>query len=144
MPEPIKISTSKYRKEGKVDIDGNLWTVKLPGAATELKLSQAFRGVKLWAARMAKLDDRLESGKATDQELNDYEEYSKKYEANEQVIFGFFLNMFSDDTDDNTQVKQWVEETPMAIIQAAFEDIKNQANSGDKATDDAGTTPTDS
>ena len=53
MAEPVKISTSKHIKEGKVDIDGHIWTVKLPGAKTELRMSQVFRDNKLYAARIA-------------------------------------------------------------------------------------------
>lgn len=128
MAEPIKISTDKYNKQGKVNIDGHIWTVKLPGAGTELKLSQAFRGSKLWAARLKQLDSKIDNGKITDQELDNYEEYVDKYEKNEKIIFQFFYDVFRDDTKDNSEVKQWVNDTPTAIIQQAFEDIKQSAN----------------
>ena len=66
MAEPVKISTSKHIKEGKVDIDGHIWTVKLPGAKTELRMSQVFRDNKLYAARIANLDKKIDSDKYTD------------------------------------------------------------------------------
>lgn len=134
MAEPIKISTSKYTKSGKVDVDGNIWEVKLPGAATELRLSQAFRGSKLWAARLEKLDNKLEKGELTDAELDSYEEYKDKYEDNERVIFDFFSEMFQDGSKDNAEVKAWVESTPTAVIQAVFEDMKEQTEARNEQT----------
>lgn len=117
MAEPVKISTSKYTKSGKVDIDGKIWAVKLPGAGTELKLSQAQR-------RLTVLQQKVESGKATEEDLD-------RYDAYEQTIYDVFFNMFTDNTKDNSEVKAWINETPMAIIMMAFEDIKNSANGED-------------
>lgn len=114
MAEPVKITTSKYNKSGKVDIDGKIWSVKLPGAGTELRLSQAQRRLKV-------LDKLVESGNATEEDLD-------RYDAYEKTIYNIFFNMFRDSTDDNSEVKEWVEETPLAIIMLSFEDIKSQAN----------------
>ncbi len=135
MAEPIKISTSKYTKEGKVEIDGHLWTVKLPGAGTELRLSQAFRGSKLWSARINSMDKKIDAGTSTDADLDKYEEYNNKYNENEKIIFDFFSQMFQDGTEDNSEVKAWVENTPTSIIQQTFEDIKEQNDNNAKATD---------
>jgi len=132
MAEPIKISTKKYTKQGKVDVDGNIWEVKLPGAATELRLSQAFRGSKLWAARMSKLDEKIDSGKISDSELDSYEEYKEKYEENERIVFEFFSDMFQDGTEDNVSVKAWIDATPTLVIQAVFEDMKEQVDNTPK------------
>lgn len=132
MAEPIKISTKKYTKQGKVDVDGNIWEVKLPGAATELRLSQAFRGSKLWAARMSKLDEKIDSGKISDSELDSYEEYKEKYEENERIVFEFFSDMFQDGTEDNVSVKAWIDATPTSVIQAVFEDMKEQVDNTPK------------
>lgn len=132
MAEPIKISTKKYTKQGKVDVDGNIWEVKLPGAATELRLSQAFRGSKLWAARMSKLDEKIDSGKISDSELDSYEEYKEKYEENERIVFEFFSDMFQDGTEVNVSVKAWIDATPTSVIQAVFEDMKEQVDNTPK------------
>lgn len=117
MAEPVKISTNKYTKQGKVDIDGKIWSVKLPGAGTELKMSQAQR-------RLSVLERKVEAGEATEEDLD-------RYDAYEKTIYDVFFNMFKDDTKDNSEVKAWINETPMAIIMMAFEDIKNQANGDD-------------
>lgn len=114
MAEPIKISTGKYNKSGKVDIDGRIWTVNLPGASTELKLNQAQRRLNL-------LDKKVKDGSVTEEELDRYDEYEK-------VVYDTFTNIFKDDTEDNSEVKKWIDETPLAIIVMALEDIKASAN----------------
>lgn len=131
MSEPIVISTSKYNKQGKVDIDGHIWDVKLPGAGTELRLSQAFRANKLYNARIRELDKKIDADEVTEADLDRYEEYNAKYEESEKTIFSFFTNVFRDSTPDNSEVKKWVEDTPTSIIERAFEDVKKQANSKD-------------
>lgn len=123
MAEPVKISTNKYTKQGKVDIDGKIWSVNLPGAGTELKLSQAQRRLKV-------LDKKVEAGDATEEDLDRYDGYEK-------TIYDVFFNMFKDSTDDNSEVKAWIEETPMAIIMLAFEEIKGKANGKDSGQEDA-------
>lgn len=121
MSEPVSISTDKYTKEGKVEVDGKIWSVKLPGAGTELKLSQAQRRIKV-------LDKKIESDNATEEDLDRYDQYEK-------TIYDVFLNVFKDSTKDNSEVKEWVENTPFAIIMLAFEDIKNAANGEDNGSE---------
>lgn len=121
MAEPIKISTGKYNKEGKVEVDGKLWTVKLPGASTELRLNQAQR-------RLQVLDKKVQDGTATEADLDRYDDYEK-------TIYDTFLNIFQDDTEDNSEVSAWINETPMAIIVMALEDIKKQANATGQDTE---------
>lgn len=128
MPEPIKINTSKYNKQGKVDIDGHIWDVKLPGAGTELRLSQAFRASKLYSTRISLLDKKIGNETITEDELDKYETYAREYEDSEKTVLEFFTNMFIDGTPDNSEVKAWIAETPTAIIQLSFEDIKRNAN----------------
>lgn len=134
MAEPVKISTSKYNKQGKVDIDGNIWNVILPGAGTELRFSQASRACKMQAARIDLLDKKIDNGTITEAELDRYEEYSRKYEENERIVYQVFQNTFKDETKDNSHVKKWMDETPTAIIMLAFEDVKSQANSQEEGT----------
>lgn len=136
MAEPIKISTSKYTKQGKVDVDGNIWNVVLPGAGTELRFSQASRANKSAAARLELLDKKIDAGTITDQELDKYDEYSKKYEQTEKTISEVIFNIFRDGTKDNSDVKKWVNDTPLGIIILAFEDVKAQANDGNTETAD--------
>lgn len=143
MAEPLKISTSKYTKAGKVEVDGNIWSVKLPGAGTEMRFSQASRACKSSEARLGLLDKKIEAGTITESELDAYDEHAKKYEENERVIYGVFMDVFKDDTEDNSQVKKWMDETPTAIIMLAFNDVKGQAN-GEKVADDTAGTPTSS
>jgi ASC-1-like (ASCH) protein len=112
--EPIKINTGKYNKQGKVDVDGKIWTVKLPGAGTEMRLSQAQR-------RLTMLDQKVENKTATEEDLDKYDSY-------ELVVYETFKNMFKDNTKNNSEVSKWVEETPLAIMVQVFEDLKEQAN----------------
>lgn len=128
MAEPIKINTGKYTKQGEVDVDGHVWKVFLPGAGTELRFSQASRACKLAAARIDMLDKKIDKGTITESELDSYEEYSKKYEENEGVVYRIFQSTFRDSTNDNSEVKKWIDETPTAIIMMAFEDLKAQSN----------------
>ena len=109
--EPIKINTGKYNKQGKVDVDGKIWTVKLPGAGTEMRLSQAQR-------RLTMLDQKVENKTATEEDLDSYE----------LVVYETFKSMFKDNTKNNSEVSKWVEETPLAIMVQVFEDLKEQAN----------------
>lgn len=125
MAEPTKIRT--HNKKGKVDIDGHIWSVHLPGAGTELRFSQASRACKLYMARIDIIDKKIESGTATEEDLDKYEEYSRKYEENEKLVLDIFTNTFRDDTKDNTDVRKWVEDTPSVFIMRAFEDVRDQS-----------------
>lgn len=111
MAEAIKINTGKYKKSGHVEVDGMLWEVNLPGAATEMKLMQAQR-------RLQVLDKKIEAGEATEEDLD-------RYDAYETTVYGVFRTMFKDSTKDNSEVNKWIDETPLAFIVTAFEEIKN-------------------
>lgn len=126
MTEPLKISTSKYTKTGKVDIDGNIWDIHIPGAGTELRFSQASRACKLYQARIELLDKKIDEKTATEEDLNLYEDYCKKYEDNEGIIFDIFSSVFTDGKD-NKSVRKWIDETPTVVIIQAFEDARGQA-----------------
>lgn len=134
MAEPIKISTSKYTKSGKVDVDGHIWSVNLPGAGTEMRFSQASRACKSAEARLGLIDKKIDAGTVTEAELDSYDEHAKRYEDNERIIYDVFMAVFKDDTKDNSEVKKWMNDTPTAIIMLAFEDIKGQANDGSTGT----------
>lgn len=137
MAEPIKISTNKYTKQGKVDIDGNIWDAVLPGAGTELRFSQASRACKMQEARLALLDKKINDGTITAAELDQYEEYAKKFEENEAIIYDIFTKTFRDSTPDNSDVKKWIDETPTSIIMLAFEDVKSQGEDKNEEKNDS-------
>lgn len=138
MAEPIKISTKKYNSKGKVDIDGNIWDVTLPGAGTEMRLSQCFRQSKIYTSRMSLVDKKIDNGTVTETDLNTYQEYSDKYEETQKSILDIFMSIFSDGTEENELVKKWINDTPTAILELAFQDVTNQANGKDENS--AGTT----
>lgn len=133
MAEPIKINSRTQVTSGKVEIDGQVWDIKLPGAATELRMSQAMRASKLWGSRIQSLEKKIDAGTVSDAELDKYEEYVTKYDENEKIIYGFFTSMFKDSTEDNSEVKKWVDETPSDVILMAFEDIKKAATNNDSS-----------
>lgn len=121
----ISITTSDYLEEKHILVDGKDWLIKLPGAGTELRISQSQRRMKL-------LDKKINDGSATEE---DYDLYDK-LENNTLTVFE---NMFNDGTPENESVRQWVQDTPMGVIMAAFEEIKKQAEENKKA-DDGGQT----
>ena len=110
-----KVDTSKYKKEGKVEVDGKIWDIKLPGAGKELKLSKAQRRLKF-------LQKKIDSGSYDETDVNKYDEL-------EDYTYQFFYELFRDSTEDNSEVKAWMEDTPLSIIIQSFEDIKEQAAS---------------
>ena len=117
MSDIKKIDTGKFTKEGKVEVDGKIWSVVLPGAGTELKMGKMKR-------RQEFLAKKAENGTATEEDLD-------RLDAIEDEFFQFFKNIFKDDTKDNSEVSDWVENTPTAIIMQAIEDIREQANEND-------------
>lgn len=129
MPKPaININTKDYLGETRVIVNGNDWEIKLPGAGTELRLSQSQRRIKL-------LDKKMNDDTATEA---DYDLYDKL----ENQSIAIFTDMFRDGTDSNQSVKDWVEATPLAVIMASFEDIKEQAANKDDTKDTKASEPT--
>lgn len=112
-----KIDTSKYVTDGKVEVDGKIWDVVLPGAGTELRMGKMKRRTDL-------LSKKVEGGTATEADLD-------RLDAMEDEFLDLFKHMFKDSTKDNSEVAEWIEKTPMAIIMQAIEDIKEQANEND-------------
>lgn len=115
--QPKIIDTTKYTRQGKVLVDGKEWTVVLPGAGKELEFSKMQRRVNL-------LEKKIQSGEATEQDLD-------RMDAFEDKMLDFFKSLFRDSTEDNSEVDQWVNDTPMAVIIASFEDIKRGAEEKD-------------
>lgn len=113
-----EIKTSNYITSKKVLVDGQEWTITAPGAGDELALSQADRRSKM-------LQKKIEAGTAGE---DDYDLYDKL----EERMFKLFTKIFRDSTPDNSQVKAWLETTPMAVIYAIMEDVRRQAEEKEK------------
>lgn len=111
----ISIKTADYLQEKHIEVDGNDWTIRLPGAGSELRLSQANRRIKL-------LDKKIADGTAKE---SDFDQYDRL----ENLTLEMFEKMFNDGTTENKTVKDWVRNTPLVVIMAAFEEIKKQAES---------------
>lgn len=125
MPKPaISITTSDYLEEKYIQVDGKDWKIKLPGAGAEMRISQATR-------RMEFLDKKIKNGTAEEKDLDLYD----KLEAGTLEIFE---EMFNDGTEENQSVKDWVRNTPMPVILAAFDEIKRQAEENKKADQPGG------
>jgi hypothetical protein len=112
----LQIKTSDLNKVYKVEVDGQAWTMKAPGAGDELKMGQAQR-------RIALIDKKIKDGVAVEADYDLYDEL-------ERSMFTIFTKIFKDGTDDNSQVEEWVKNTPLAVIIMATESIKEQANAG--------------
>lgn len=115
----LEINSSKYIKTKQVLIDGMSWTIKLPGAGNELAMSQAKR-------RIDQLDSKIKAGTMTDE---DYDRYDKL----EKQMLDTFTSMFQDGTKDNSSVTEWLNRTPLAVVQMVMEDIKKQTADNEKA-----------
>lgn len=112
----IRIDTSKYMGERRVFIDDKDWLIKVPGIGTEFKVNQAQRRIKL-------LDKKIADGTATEADYDQYDQLEKNSIA-------MFYDMFSDGTEDNASVKQWVNATSMSVLLMVFEDIQKQSANG--------------
>lgn len=134
MAEPIRVNTSKYTKSGKVEVDGMVWNVKLPGAGTELRMGQVQREAKTTEARIKNLENKLDNGTATDEEIDRFEELCNRSLRLQKESMAVFLSVFNDGTKDNASVKKWLDETPSAIQFRVFEDVKNGGEAKNEAT----------
>lgn len=114
-----EINTKKYLNDLTVDIDGMVVRVTLPGAGTELALSQSQR-------RLSMLSKKFDSGEADMEDIEAMEKYEKGY-------LEYFAGIFRDDTEDNSKVSAWVNSTPAAVIMAMLEDIKGQSKKKQEA-----------
>lgn len=108
----IQIKTSELNKVYKIEVDGEAWEMRSPGAGDELRLGQVQR-------RVAQIDKKIKDGTATDADYDLYDQL-------ERTMYEMFENMFKDSTENNANVKEWVKNTPMAIITAAITSIKDQ------------------
>lgn len=115
MADIKQIDTSKYRASGKVEIDGKTWSLIMPGAGKEMQFSKAQR-------RLSLLEKKIKSGDYNEADLDQYDKY-------EDFLFDFFKGIFSDGTDDNSEVDAWVEATPFSVITSVFDDIKEALES---------------
>jgi hypothetical protein len=122
----INIDTKEYIGEKRVIIDGNDWLVKLPGAGTDLAISQKQR-------RATFLENKIKSGKYDEKDLDLLDEI-------ETYLVNTMKKMFSDGTPDNASVEKWFDETPSVLIFKVFDDIKRKAQESE-ATEAFNDTP---
>lgn len=115
-----EINTSKFIKVKKVLIDGKEWEIRPSGAGEELALSQAQR-------RLTFIENRIKKGVATSEEL-------EQADALEVKMMTIFKGLFKDGTDDNSEVRAWIDSTPLSMIYAVLEEIKKQSEANDEAT----------
>lgn len=108
----IQIKTNELNKVYKIEVDGEAWEMRSPGAGDELRLGQAQR-------RITQIDKKIKDGTATDADYDLYDQL-------ERTMYDVFTNMFKDSTEDNSHVKEWIKNTPMAIITTAITSIKDQ------------------
>lgn len=137
MAAPIRASSNKYVKEGQVDIDGQIWNVKLPGSRTEMRMAQLQREAKANEARIASLEKLIDKGEATDDQIDRYEELCEKSQALTAEGQAVFLQVFSDGTKDNDSVRKWVDETPTVIQHMVFDDVKKGGDAKNVSTGEA-------
>lgn len=123
MSEIKIVDTSKYTRSGKVLVDGMNWDVILPGAGKELEYSKMMRRANF-------LQKKVDAGTADEKDLDRLDELEAK-------SIEYFAGIFKDTTKDNSEVKAWVNDTPMGIIIQSLEDIKAQVNEVDTAGDGA-------
>lgn len=109
----VRANSSNIRKSTKVEIDGKVWTLKLPSAAQELEITRVQRNI-------ATLQKKLDSDNYTEEDVERLNNY-------DQFIFDRFKAMFRDSTEDNTEVEAWFDNEPLYVIIATIEDIKRQA-----------------
>lgn len=107
-----EIKTTSYIKERKVLLDGMTVTIRPLGAGSELTIGQTQR-------RLTFLEKKIKAGTITEQELD-------KYDALEEQLLDYFDKFMLDGTEDNHKVRAWLKETPYAVIQQVFEDMKKQ------------------
>lgn len=108
-----EIKTSNYITSKRILIDGNEWTVTDLGAGDELVLSQSQR-------RATYIQKKINDGTAVDA---DYDLADKL----DLTLYTLLEKMFKDNTQDNSQVKKWLNDNPMTVIMEISKDIKKQA-----------------
>lgn len=107
----ISITTQDYIKGVEVNIDGKVWRYVQPGAGVFLDASKNVR----------KLRD-LENKKNPTQS----EEDSKLDLTLE--LFDMYGSMLRDNTEDNSEVKKWLYETPADVIVLVIQEIQKQTS----------------
>lgn len=135
MSKVITISSDKHKKDFAVNIDGNIWRVRPPGAASELRFSQVSRDATRLSARLELLTKKIDSETATMEDLDAYDKASAEYSESEGKLLAYFKGLFKDETEDNSQVEAWINDTPMSVVAKIVNDIKQLADGGSDEQD---------
>lgn len=106
----ISINTKDFVKGVDVTLDEDKkWKFHQPGAGVMLDISKNFRKAK---ALQGKKD-------LTDEEQEQMAELNEKF-------FNLYASMFSDGTETNSQVTEWLYNTPLETVVAVVEEIQKQ------------------
>lgn len=105
-----QFSTSNYIKGYKFELDGKTWEYRAPGAGVTLELSKASR-------KSSELEEKVKKGTAS---KADQEEQTRLVE----LAFNFYNSILKDGTEDNSEVKAWLNDTPMDVIASIVQDIQ--------------------
>lgn len=124
---PIPIKTSKYVKTLKVDIDGNIWDMRSIGGADQMAIGQAERRVNF-------LQSKIDKGEATEADLDLYDQLEVK-------VVSIVSKLFSDGSDRNSQVKEWLAGIPLSTVFKIIEDIVEQSEKNDEKAPEQSTKP---
>lgn len=114
----MNISTAKFNKARHVRIDEISMVFKAPGSRSELAFSQMQR-------RYQVLEKKVNDQTITEQELD-------RLDKLEEEMFGYFSEIITGDGESDSQVKQWLDDTPMSVIHATIEELKTQLEDKDK------------
>lgn len=126
MPDfvPVRsIKTSDYVKTVGVEVDGKVWKMRPIGAADELALSQIERRVELYDKKLK----QIKEGTAAQSDVDRHEEYVDRYEKLENKVIDIVCSIFTDETANNSQVREWALSIPMSTTFKIIEDIALQS-----------------
>lgn len=121
MSEVRKISTGFIQKQ--VEVDGNTWNYREIGAGEGERMSQAFARVKLYSKRAELINNKIDNGTVTEEELDKQEEYLDKIKQNTEEAYEVLFKCLSDGTEDNKTVREWFDKTPQWKVEKASIDI---------------------
>lgn len=121
MAEARKIGTGFIQKQ--VVIDGNTWNYREIGSGEGERMSQAFARVKLYAKRAELINNKIDNGSVTEEELDKQEEYLDLIRQNTTEAYEILFNCLSDGTEDNKTIREWFDKTPQWKVEKASLDI---------------------
>ena len=105
----ISIDTKDFVKGVEVTLDGKVWRFHQPGAGIMLDISKSFRKAKELQGKT----------NLTDEEQGQMADLNEKF-------YNLYASMFTDKTKNNSEVAQWLHDTPLETVIAVVESIQAQ------------------